>query len=173
MLSEKIEKAFNDQLNAEYYSAYLYFSMAAYFDDLQLPGFAHWLKIQGMEEKTHALRFYNQIYERGGKVTLAAIAAPPTAWDSPLACFEDVLAHEIKVTGLINNLVALARQENDYASENFLQWFISEQVEEEASATEVIGKLKLISQDMRGSGLLMLNQEMSARVFVMPPTLTF
>lgn len=166
MLNSKIEKAFNEQINAETYSAYLYLSMAAWFDNQQLVGFAHWLKIQALEEMTHSLRFYNFVHDRGGKVAMKAIAAPPTGWKSPLDAVEAVLRHEIMVTGLINKLVALARKENDYASENFLQWFVKEQVEEEASAEEVIGKLKLVNQTE--GGLFMLDKDMAARVFTMP-----
>lgn len=166
MLNPKIEKAFNEQINAETYSSYLYMSMAAWFQGQQLNGFAHWFKIQAQEELTHSVRFYNYVYDRGGKVALKAIAAPPAAWASPLACLEAVLAHEVKVTGLINKLVALARKENDYASDNFLQWFVKEQVEEEASVEDAIGKLKLVSQTE--GGLFMLDKDMGARVFTMP-----
>jgi ferritin len=170
MLNPKIEKAFNEQINAETYSAYLYMSMAAWFQGQQLNGFAHWFKVQAQEELTHALRFYAYVFDRGGKVALTAIAAPPTAWDSPLACLEAVLAHEIKVTGLINKLVTLARKETDYASENFLQWFVKEQVEEEASVEDAIGKLKMINQTE--GGLFMLDKDMAARIFTMPIDIT-
>lgn len=168
--SEKMNKALNEQINAEIYSAYLYMSMAAYCEGLQLPGFAHWFKLQAQEEMTHALRFFNHAHERGGQVTLKAIKAPETSWPSPLACLEAVLKHECLVTGLINKLVSLARQQQDYASENFLQWFVKEQVEEEASVREVIGKLKLVNETP--GGLFMLDKDMCARQFVMPPDLT-
>ena len=170
MLKDNIQEAFNQQINAEIYSAYLYMSMAAYFEGLQLAGFAHWLKIQAQEEMTHALRFYNFVHERGGRVTLTAIKAPETSWESPLAALEAVLKHEQLVTSLINKLVALARTENDYASDNFLQWFVKEQVEEEASAGEVIGKLNLVNQT--SGGMFMLDKDMAARVFTMPLDLT-
>ena len=163
---EKILAAFNEQINAEMYSAYLYMSMAAWFEGLQLTGFAHWMKVQAQEETTHAVRFYSFIYERGGKVTLKAIKAPETSWASPLAAFEAVLKHELLVSSLINKLVGLARKEEDYAAENFLQWFVKEQVEEEASAEEVIGKVKLV--DQTPGGMFMLDKDLAARVFTMP-----
>ncbi len=166
MLNPKIEKAFNEQINAETYSSYLYLSMAAWFDNQQLAGFAHWMKIQALEEMTHALRFYNYIHDRGGKVSLKPVAGPPANWQSPLNAFEEVLKHELLVTGLINKLVGLARKENDYASDNYLQWFVKEQVEEEASAEDVIGKLKMINQTE--GGLFLLDKDLSARVFTMP-----
>lgn len=166
MLNPKIEKAFNEQINAETYSSYLYLSMAAWFDNQQLVGCAHWMKIQAQEELTHALRFYNFIHDRGGKVALKPIAGPATSWKSPLDAFEAVLKHELLVTSLINKLVTLARKESDYASENFLQWFVKEQVEEEASAEDVIGKLKMINQTE--GGLFMLDKDLSTRVFTMP-----
>jgi ferritin len=167
---EIILKAFNDQINAEAYSAYLYMSMAAYFEAQQLAGFAHWFKVQAQEEMTHVLRFYNFIHERGGRVILGAIKAPGTTWDSPLACMEAVLKHEQYVTSLIHDLVGLARKENDYASENFLQWFVKEQVEEEASAEGAVGKLRLVSETP--GGMFMLDKDMAARIFNMPIDLT-
>jgi ferritin len=170
MLSEKMEKAINDQINAETYSAYLYMAMAAWAEEKQLAGFAHWLKVQAQEEMTHALKFWGQVNERGAKVTLAEIAAPPSEWESPLAMAEAVLEHERKVTGLINNLMDIAMDERDHASVSFLQWFIDEQVEEEASADEIIGKLKLVQQTE--GGLYLLDQEMGQRVFNMPVWLT-
>lgn len=167
---EKILEAFNEQINAEMYSAYLYMSMAAWFEGLQLTGFAHWLKVQAQEEMTHALRFYSYIHQRGGKVTLKAIKAPETSWTSPLGAFEAVLEHERLVTSLINKLVSLARKAEDHAAENFLQWFVKEQVEEEASADEVIGKVKLV--DQTPGGMFMLDKDMAARVFTMPIDVT-
>jgi ferritin len=170
VISPKMTDAINEQINAEIYSAYLYMSMAAYFEDLQLPGCAHWMMVQTQEEMTHVLRFYQHLNERGGRALMKPIAKPETKWDSPLACFQAVAAHEAKVTSLINNLMRLAREENDFASESFLQWFVNEQVEEEASVAEVIGKLKLVKETQ--GGLFMLDKEMAARVFAMPPGLT-
>lgn len=162
MLSETMQKALNDQLNAEAYSGYLYLAMAAYFEDLGLRGFSRWMKMQAREEFFHSSKFFAFIADRGGRVSLKAIDAPPKEWASPKAAFEDALAHERKVTGLINNLVTLAKSENDHATEIFLQWFVTEQVEEEASVTEVVQALKLIADD--GHGLFMYDKEMSLRV---------
>jgi ferritin len=167
MLSEKMQEALNIQINKEIYSAYLYLSMAAYCDSINLKGFANWMTIQVQEELSHAHKFFNYLPERGGKVTLQPIDGPETEWDSPLAVFKHVYEHEQLVTGLINGLVKLAREEEDYATESFLKWFIDEQVEEEASASEVVEKLKLAGD--RGGGLFMLDRELGTRVFT-PPT---
>jgi len=169
MIKEKIQNALNKQLNAEMYSAYLYLSMSAYFESINLKGFANWMRIQTREEMVHAMKFYDYVNERGGRVTLAAIDAPPTQWDSPLAVFEHTYMHEQKVTGLINDLVNLAISETDHATNNFLQWFVAEQVEEESSADEIVQKLKLVGGD--SGGLFMLDQELGQRVFT-PPAAT-
>ena len=163
MIKKKIQQALNKQLNAELFSSYLYLSMSAYFESINLKGFANWMRVQAQEELVHAMKFYDFLLERGGKVNLSSIEGPPTEWASPLKVFEHVYQHEQKVTSLINDLVTLAISEKDYATSNFLQWFVSEQVEEEASADEVVQKLKLIS-DAR-SGLFMLDRELSQRVF--------
>lgn len=168
MIKEKIQKALNQQLNAELFSSYLYLSMAAYFESINLKGFANWMRVQTQEELVHAMKFYNFIIERGGKAVLKAIEGPPTQWKSPLAVFEHAYKHEQKVTGLINNLVDLSIAEQDHATNNFLQWFVAEQVEEEASADEVVQKIKLMG-DASG-GLFMLDQELAQRVFTPPPT---
>ncbi len=167
MLNEKIEKACNEQLQAEVYSAYLYWSMSAYFESINLAGFAGWMRVQALEEMTHAEKFFHFISERGGRVSLAAIQAPPVEWKSALAVFEDAYAHEQKVTSLINSLVDLALAEKDHASNAFLQWFVTEQVEEEATADDVVQKLKLMG-DAPG-GMFMLDREMAQRVFTPPP----
>ena len=166
MLSEKMQDAINRQLVAETYSAYLYWSMAAYFESVNLAGFAQWMKAQAQEELVHAAKFFNFVAERGGRVLLAAIEAPSTEWDSPLAVFEHAYQHEQKVTGLINDLVDLAVEERDHATKSFLDWFVDEQVEEEASADGVVQKLKLMG-DAPG-GLFMLDRELGQRVFTMP-----
>ena len=167
MLNKKIEAAFNSQINAETYSAYLYWSMAACFEGLNLKGFANWMIVQAQEEMIHAMKFYNFINERGGQATLTAIEAPPTEWANPLSAFKNAYEHEQKVTALINDLVNLAIEEKDHASNAFLQWFVSEQVEEEASADEVVQKLSLMA-DAPG-GLFMLDQQLGQRVFTPPP----
>ena len=166
MLNQKMEAAINSQINAEIYSSYLYMSMATYFDAQQLPGMAHWMRVQAQEEMAHAFKFYKYVNERGGRVLLTAIEGPPTDWDSPLDAFSAVAAHEAKVTGLINGLMDLALETKDHATSSFLQWFIDEQVEEEASAGEVVGKMKLAANNP--SALLMLDKELGARVFNPP-----
>lgn len=168
MIKEKIREALNQQLNAELYSSYLYLSMAAYFESINLKGFANWMRVQTQEELVHAMKFYDFIIERGGKSILSSIEGPPTEWASPLAVFEHAYEHEQKVTGLINNLVDLSTAEQDHATTNFLQWFVAEQVEEEASADEVVQKIKLMG-DASG-GLFMLDRELAQRVFTPPAT---
>jgi len=163
MMSGKLQEALNEQVNAELYSAYLYLSMAAYFESTNLPGFANWMRVQAQEELTHAMKIYDYVNERRGKVTLKPIAGPPTEWDSPLAVFQAVYKHEQKVTGLINELVNLAIKEKDHAANIFLQWFVSEQVEEEKNADEVVQKLKLSAD--APSGLFMLDKELGQRIF--------
>jgi len=156
-----VEKAINDQINAELYSAYLYLSMAAYFESRNMKGFAKWMQIQTKEEVSHAMKFYNFVFERGGKVTLKAVEQPQTDWKSPLALFEQVYEHEQKVTNLINKLVEAARADNDMATENFLMWYINEQVEEEAHAYEAVLKLKMVGDVPQA--MYMLDKEMGAR----------
>lgn len=161
MLKEKIEKALNKQINAELYSAYLYQSMAAYFEDKSLDGFAKWMDLQAQEEMTHARKIYDFVNERGGRVILDGIDKPKSEWESNLDVFEDSLAHEEKITGMINDLVALADEENDYATHSFLQWFVDEQVEEEDSVGEIVDRLKLIGDSTQG--LFMMDDKLSSR----------
>ena len=163
-----MEEALNGQLNAELYSAYLYLSMAAYFESADLAGFANWMRVQFQEEQFHAMKFYDYIIERGGRVTLTQIEAPPSEWNSSPAVFEATLEHEQKVTGLINDLVYLARDEKDNASEIFLQWFVNEQVEEEDNAGTIVGQLKLIKNSPEA--LFMMDKDMAQRVFTPPVT---
>lgn len=168
MLGKKMEKALNDQVNAELYSSYLYLSMEAYFQSLSLKGFANWMRCQAQEELFHAMKMYDYIIERGGKVSLAAIEGPQIEWDSTLAVFEATLTHEKKVTALINNLVDIAIVERDHASNSFLQWYVEEQVEEESSVDDVIQQLKLMGD--ASNGLFLIDRELAARVFTMPAT---
>jgi len=168
MLTPKMEAALNEQINAEYYSAYLYLSMAAYFDSINLPGFANWMRVQNEEETFHTMKFFDFVVERGNRVKLTAIEAPETEWDSPLAVFEATLAHEQHVTGLINKLVDLALSESDHATNNFLQWFVGEQVEEEATADGILQQLRLM-KDAPG-GLFMMDRELGQRTFTPPTT---
>lgn len=166
MLTSKLEKALNEQLNFETYSAYIYLSMSAQLESMGLPGFANWMRIQTQEEMAHVTKFYHFIIERGGKVVLEAVPKPQTEWPGVLAIFESALEHERIVSGRINDLVDLALKERDHASNAFLQWFVSEQVEEEATADDVIQKLKL-TEEAKGA-LFLLDKDMAARVFTPP-----
>jgi len=161
MISKKMQDALNGQANAELYSAYLYLAMEAYFHSENLPGFANWMRVQNQEEVTHAMKIYDFINDRQGRAALEEIAKPPGVWKSPLAVFEAAYKHEQKVTGLINNLVELAVKEKDHATEIFLQWFVTEQVEEEKNASEVVCKLQLL-EDSAGS-MYMLDKELGKR----------
>lgn len=166
MLDEKMQKSLNYQLNRELYSGYLYLAMAAYFEDQDLPGFGNWMRIQAQEELSHAMRFYDYLVQRGSRVLLDEIETPQKEWDSPLAAFEHVYEHEQMVTGLINDLVDLAIELSDHATNNFLQWFVAEQVEEEESASGVLQKVKMAGES--GGGLYMLDQELAQRIFHPP-----
>lgn len=170
MIDQRMQEALNKQINAEIYSAYLYLSMSAHFQSVNLAGFANWMRVQWQEELAHALKFYDYVNERGGRVVLQPVEAPPSQWDSPLALFEHVHQHEQKVTGMINKLVDLAVEIRDHATNNVLQWFVAEQVEEEASADEVVQKLKLVGDDP--SALFMIDRELAQRVFVAPAAAT-
>jgi ferritin len=161
-----MQEAMNRQLNAELYSSYLYLSMAAYFESVNLKGFSNWMKCQAQEELVHAMKFFSFLQERGGRAVMQAIPSPPGEWESPLKAFEDAYSHECKVSSMINELVDLALGERDHASNAFLQWFVNEQVEEEASTDAVVQALKLAGE--RSGGLFMLDRELSGRVFVMP-----
>jgi ferritin len=163
-----MEKALNEQINAEMYSAYLYLSMESYFRSLDLSGFANWMRVQVQEELMHAMKMYDFVDARGGRIILKAIAAPEAEWKSPLAVFEATYKHEQKVTGLINDLVSLAIKEKDHATNTFLQWFVNEQVEEESSADKIIQQMKMM-KDAPG-GMFMLDRELGQRVFTPPAT---
>ncbi len=166
-IAKPMEGAINKQINAELYSSYLYLAMAADFESKNLSGFAKWMRVQVQEEMVHAMKFFDYVLERGGRVTLDALDTPPAEWDSPLAAFEAAYGHEQKVTALIDGLVALAIEKKDRASENMLQWFVAEQVEEEATADAVVQQLRLAA-DAPGA-LFMLDRELGQRVFMPPP----
>ena len=168
MISEKMQTAINDQINYEMYSAYIYLSMSAYYQSINLPGFANWMYVQAQEEMFHAMKFYGFVNERGGRVLLKAIDGPATDWENPSAPFIDALAHEQKVTARINNLVNMAIDERDHASNIFLQWFITEQVEEEANAEAIIRQLDFIGDNK--SAIFMIDRELATRVFTPPTT---
>jgi len=167
MLSKKLEKAMNEQMVFEWYSGYLYLSMSSWFQQQELPGFANWFRVQAQEELVHGMKFFDYINEVGGHAKTGAIEAPPQTFKSILAACEMVLEHERKVTSNINRLVTMARKENDHATDNFLQWFVKEQIEEEATASQNVKKVKLAGRD--GGALLMLDAELAQRVFTPPP----
>lgn len=167
MLKETVEKALNDQINAELYSSYIYLAMSAYFESIDLKGFANWMRVQAQEELVHVAKFFDFVNERSGKVTLQPVEGPPSEWASPLDAFEGAYKHECYITERINKLVDLARDESDHATYNFLQWFVGEQVEEEASADEIVQQLKLVGG--QGHGLFMIDRELAQRTFVIPP----
>ena len=160
-LSKTMEKALNEQINKELYSAYLYLSMAAYCEEINLPGFAHWMKKQAEEEVKHAMKIFEYVTYRRGRVVLENIEKPPTEWNSILEVFEETLKHEEKVTESIYNLIELAQKEKDHATVSMLKWFVDEQVEEEASADEILQRLKLI--DKNKSLLYALDRELAKR----------
>jgi ferritin len=161
MLSKVIQDAINEQIKNELYSAYLYLSMSAHFEAVNLSGFAHWMRLQSQEEVMHAMKFFDFVNERGGCVALQAIDQPPIEFGSPLDVFEQTLEHERKVTALINGLYELALEENDYPAQVMLHWFIEEQVEEEDSAGQIVEMLKMIGD--KTQALLMLDRELGRR----------
>ena len=167
MLSKRMQEALNAQINAEYYSSYLYLAMAAHAEAINLKGFANWFRVQNQEEMVHVMKFFAYVLDRRGQVKLTAIEGPPTSWASPLEMFEATLKHEQHVTSLINALLDAARDERDNATYSMLEWFITEQVEEESMADEVVQKLKLIGNE--ASGLYLLDRDLGTRVFVPPP----
>ncbi len=169
MISNKIQDAINDQINAEFWSGYLYLSMAMNFEAKGYAGIANWFRIQFKEEQAHAEIFINYLVQREGRVVLKPIAEVPSEWDTPLAAFIDTLEHEKKVTAMINNLFSLAESEHDYATRDRLAWFVSEQVEEEDNARQLIDKFKLIGDN--GFGLYMLDRELSQRAYNAPSIL--
>ncbi len=164
MLNKKVEEAMNKQINAELWSAYLYLSMSAYFEAQNLSGFANWMRVQYQEELSHAMKFFDYINERGGRVNLRPITEVKTEWKDAVEVFEETLAHEQKVTSMINALVDLSIAEKDHASNNILQWYVDEQVEEEANAGSLLQQLKILNNNQQG--LLMLDRELQQRTFV-------
>ncbi|MFO7991723.1 MAG: ferritin [Thermoplasmata archaeon] len=164
MIDKEMVESINAQINAEIYSAYLYLAMAADFADKNLAGFENWMRIQYQEEMSHAMKFYDYLQERGGRVKLSAIDEPKDEWDNPLDAFEDALEHERYVTSRIHDMVDLAEEKKDRATYNMLQWYVDEQVEEEDNAETIVEKLKMIGNDT--SALMMYDQKMEERVFV-------
>ena len=166
MISQKMNDALNEQVNAELFSSYLYLSMSAWCSERSLSGFANWMRAQAQEEMFHGMKIYDYILERGGSIDLKIIDKPSADWSSPLAVAEEVAAHEAKVTGLINDLVEVAMAEKDHASNIFLQWFVAEQVEEEASAGDVLERMKMIGDD--SAGMFAMDLELGKRTFTLP-----
>jgi ferritin len=160
-LSKTMQDALNEQIKEELASAYIYLSMAAYCESINLPGFAHWMRGQSNEEMEHARKFYGYIHERGGRVVLQAIDQPPIEFEGPISVFEKTLAHEQYITGRIHKLYGMAVEEKDYASLGILQWFVDEQVEEESTATEILELLKMVGE--KGQGLIMLDRQLAQR----------
>jgi ferritin len=160
-LSKKMQDALNEQIKEELASAYIYLSMAAYCESINLGGFANWMVAQSNEEMSHAMKFYGYIHDRGGRVVLEAIDKPATEFGGPTDVFEKTLAHEQYITGRIHNLYAMAAAENDYASLGILQWFVDEQVEEEKSAGDILEMLKMVGD--KGHGLIMLDRQLAQR----------
>ena len=161
MIKENVQAALNEQLNSELYASYYYLSMSAYFHAANLTGFASWMRAQSQEELMHAMKIYDFINDREGEVALTTIAAPKRRWDDSLAAFEDAYQHEKAVTAQIYDLVDLSVSERDHATNTFLQWFVTEQVEEEATASDIVNKLKLVGND--GNGLFILDRDLGAR----------
>jgi ferritin len=164
MISNKLEKELNSQLNEELYSAYLYLSMSAYLATKNLSGFSHWMKVQFEEEQAHAMKLFSYIIDRGGKVELQEIRSPQKEWDGILGVFDNIVKHEAYITSRINNLVDIALAEKDHATVSIMQWYVTEQVEEEATVGDVYDQLKLI--EGKGPGLFMLDREARQRTFV-------
>jgi ferritin len=161
MLSAALQTAINDQIKHEINSAYLYLGMSSYCESMNLPGFARWLRVQWQEELEHAMKLFEYVYARGGRVVLEAVEKPPAEYGTPLKIFQEVLAHEKKVTSLINALYAVAVKETDYAAQAELQWFLKEQVEEEKNASDIVDQLKMLGES--GPSLLMLDRHLGSR----------
>lgn len=168
MISKKLIKAINEQINKELFSEYLYISMQAWFANQNLDGMAGWMDAQGKEERFHAMKFFNYLIERGGKVELKAIATPTVEFDNPLKAFKMALEHEQFITKSINELMDLAIKENDHATRSFLQWYVDEQVEEEASVDKIVNMLKMVGDN--GHGIMMIDRELGQRTFSAPAT---
>ncbi len=167
MFTERLKEAINEQINAEFYSAYLYLAMSAYLEEQDLPGMAHWMRMQYEEERFHALKLFDFMIDRDARVVLKAIDAPPTDFGSIEDVFAEVLAHERNVTERIHNLYKLAVEDNDYPTQTMLQWFIDEQVEEEKTATEVLAKVRMVKD--YPPGLLILDETLGQRPAPTPP----
>jgi len=167
VLKETIKQALEDQIQAEFHSGYLYLAMAAWCEARNYEGFAHWMRMQAQEELHHAMKLFDYVHTTGGQVVLQDVPAPPSEWESPLAVFQAALEHERYMTGRINELYGLALRENDHATAGMLQWYINEQVEEEATVDAIVGKLEMMGG--HGQGLFMLDRELAGRAAPAPP----
>jgi ferritin len=163
VIGERLNKAMNDQIKNELESYYIYLSMAAYFHSVSLDGMGHWMRCQAHEEMLHAMKFFDHLIDRGGKVKLQDLKQLKTQWNSPLEAFQDAYEHEKFISGKINELITIAREQQEYASEPLLGWFADEQVEEEATASKITDELTMIGEDK--SGLLMIDRELGVRAF--------
>ena len=163
MIKDNVRDAINTQMNREFYSSFLYLAMAAYFESMNLKGFSHWMQVQAKEEHAHGMRFFDYLVDQQSRISMEAIEAPPAEWATPLAAFEHALGHEQKVTGLVHDLVELAMSEMDHATATMLQWFVKEQVEEEANTNEIVFKMKLASAEKGAVLLYLLDQELGKR----------
>ncbi len=166
MIDSKMQDAFNEQVKAEFYSSHLYLSMSAYLETIDLPGFANWMRVQYQEEMSHAEKMFDYVIERDGRAVVKAWDDPQVEWNSVLEVFEEAYAHEQKVTAMINGLVDLALTIKDHASQIFLQWYVNEQVEEEASAKAIIQQLKMLGDSK--AGLFQIDRELGQRIFTPP-----
>jgi ferritin len=164
MLTERMEQELNKQINTEYWSAYFYLSMSAYLEEIGLAGAANWMRIQYQEEISHALKFFDYVVERGGRVSLMPIDEVPHAWNGIINIFEETLLHEREVTTLINRLMDIAIEERDHAAKSFLQWYVDEQVEEESGVQTILDQLRLV--EGKGNGLFLIDKDLSGRFFV-------
>ncbi len=167
MISKKMEAELNEQMNKEFYSAYLYLAMSAYCNSIGLPGFSHWMRMQYEEETLHVTRMYDYILDQGGTVHLKAVEEPPKEYGTPVEIFQTTLEHEQFVTQSIHNLMSLAVDERDYASQTFLQWYVTEQVEEESNVNDILSPLKMVGDDK--GGLMMVDQKLAGRAAPVPP----
>ena len=161
MINKAVQDAMNDQIQAELYSSYIYLSMAAYYESLNLTGFARWMRVQSQEELAHAMKFFDHINGRGGRVILAAIESPPVKFEDPLTAFKMAYEHEKKISGLIHDLYRVATGENDYGALSLLQWFVDEQVEEERNTGDVVAMLEKVGDNPMG--LFMVDRQLGAR----------
>jgi ferritin len=168
MMNERMEKAINEQIKWELYSSYLYLSMCSWYESVGLKGFAQWERVQAQEELAHAIRFFDYVIARGGRAILQTVDAPPSSWESVADAFSFQLDHEITVTGKINKLVEIALEVHDHASYTMLQWYVSEQIEEEANAKEILDKIRTVEKEGGAGILYMLDKELGARIFTPP-----